>query len=350
MIKSLQISNFQSHAISELEFHPGVNIIVGASDAGKTAIIRALRWVIWNRPSGDSIQSYWSKDTSVRIETEDAVKIIRSKGKVDKYISHVTGEEDLEFKAFGTSVPEEVTQFLNINEINLQQQLDSPFLLSSTAGEVASHWNKVAHLEKIDIGTANVNSAIRELTSSIKYKEEQEKGLQESIEKFEYLEKFEADVEVLEEMEKQLSQLRTKENKLSTLLEKLVEIQVDIDVEKYDIQLEVPVNNLLKLFEAKDDLLQMIVSLGKLLDRIDLVQKDLSIEKEILAIKEPLNILLGLYTEKKTVVDLNTSLVKLLSSINNINLRLNNAKGIQAKLQAEWDLIKVCPLCGSKLK
>jgi len=56
MIKYLQIQNFQSHKDSLLEFDPGVNVIVGSSDSGKTAVIRALRWLVWNRPSGDAFR------------------------------------------------------------------------------------------------------------------------------------------------------------------------------------------------------------------------------------------------------------------------------------------------------
>jgi len=46
MINSLTIQNFQSHKNTTLEFDNGINIIIGQSDSGKTAIIRALNWVI----------------------------------------------------------------------------------------------------------------------------------------------------------------------------------------------------------------------------------------------------------------------------------------------------------------
>jgi len=65
MIKTLSIQNYQSHKDSTLEFDPGVNVIVGSTDSGKTAIIRALRWLIWNRPNGDSFRSTWGGDTKV---------------------------------------------------------------------------------------------------------------------------------------------------------------------------------------------------------------------------------------------------------------------------------------------
>src|SRR5512133_726261 len=155
MIKSLAILNFQSHEKSKLDFSPGVNVIVGSSDSGKTAIIRALRWIIWNRPSGDSIRSNWGGATNVLLETEEGI-IRRAKDKTDQYELKLQGGKDLVFKAFGTSVPQEIADFLNINEINLQGQLDAPFLLSESPGAVALHFNKVARLDKIDTGLQNI--------------------------------------------------------------------------------------------------------------------------------------------------------------------------------------------------
>ena len=51
-IKRVIIEDFQSHRYTELELAPGFNVIVGPSDQGKTAILRAIRWVIYNDRRG----------------------------------------------------------------------------------------------------------------------------------------------------------------------------------------------------------------------------------------------------------------------------------------------------------
>lgn len=51
-IKSIEIENFQSHKYSKLDFSERLNVIVGPSDNGKSAIIRALKWVLFNEPKG----------------------------------------------------------------------------------------------------------------------------------------------------------------------------------------------------------------------------------------------------------------------------------------------------------
>src|SRR5690554_5109154 len=106
MITSLEIQNFQSHKETLLEFEPGVNVIIGPSDSGKTAILRALYWLVWNRPLGDAFRSSWGGDTKVVLETKDGM-VKRFKGKEDHYkLFYDPPFDPIEFKAFGTQVPD----------------------------------------------------------------------------------------------------------------------------------------------------------------------------------------------------------------------------------------------------
>ncbi len=145
MLQKIEINNFQSHKNSVLEFDKGVNIIVGTSDSGKSSIMRAINKVLRNRPLGDGFCSYWGGKTSILLQTEN-VEIEWTKSNPDAYRLN-----DTEFKAFGTDVPEEIKQELNMDLVNIQNQHDSSFLISKSPGEVAQHFNKIAHLENINI-------------------------------------------------------------------------------------------------------------------------------------------------------------------------------------------------------
>jgi len=125
MIQTIQINNFQSHKHTYLTLDPGVNIIVGPSDSGKTAILRALRWLVWNRPTGEAFRSSWGGETLVEITLDDFI-LQRSKDKENIY-KIVNDNEVKLLKAFGTEVPEEVSKILNLDDSNLQQQMDAPF-------------------------------------------------------------------------------------------------------------------------------------------------------------------------------------------------------------------------------
>lgn len=52
-LKRVRLENFQSHRNSVIDFDRGLNVIVGPSDSGKSAIIRAIKWALYNEPSGN---------------------------------------------------------------------------------------------------------------------------------------------------------------------------------------------------------------------------------------------------------------------------------------------------------
>jgi len=347
MIKSVEINNFQSHARSTLEFSPGVNIIIGSSDSGKSAIIRALRWLVWNRPSGDAIKSSWGGSTSVSIQTE-MHQISRIKDKQDSYLLTHDDGNDTEFKAIGTSVPEEISRILNINEINLQQQLDSPFLLSKSPGEVATHFNKVAKLDMIDKGVQNINSWIRALTSDIKYKTGQKIDLEQQSLTFVHLEKFEMELEVFEELEKQRRSVGNSFSKLLTICTKYQEVDTEIQVMQSYLKYEKPVNALLKDIEISQTLNKEKKKLKGLIGSIGLINKEIQSAQTIITFEKQVDRILQIIDDKATIKKSRISLQRLVDSIDTINLKIErtNVKVLSSIEFYEKSMPDICPLCG----
>ena len=196
MIDKLRLKNFQSHEKSEFKFARGVNVIAGRSDSGKTAAVRALRWVVFNRPSGDEFRSHWGGETQVDVLTP-AGKISRLRT-ASKNAYYIDGEQ---FRAMGTAVPDEVSACAKLGPVNFQLQMDAPFLVSETAGGVARHFNVVANLDQIDTGTANVNRTEGRLRNQIESMEENEERLVAELEKYDCVEEFETRIKTLEVME-----------------------------------------------------------------------------------------------------------------------------------------------------
>ena len=264
MLTQLQISNFQSHDNTTLDFVPGVNVVVGQSDSGKTAIIRALRWLFTNRPQGDSIKSFWAKDgeTSVKLFLGD-LSIGRSKGKEDIY----TLNESV-YKAFKTDVPKEIEQALNISDVNIAYQLDSPYLLSKSSGEVATHFNQIANLSKIDEGTNNINSSIREITSSIKFKESDEKKLSVELSSFEYLDAMESDVMEVEGLQERLDKVKVSSKQLENIIFSYEDIDAKVDILSPYLFMEKDVDDVMVLIGKKKELVTKQESLRMLLSNM----------------------------------------------------------------------------------
>ncbi len=165
MIEQIRIKNFQSHKSTQLKFHPGVNTIVGSSDSGKTAIMRALFWVVQNRPLGSAFVSHWALNEKGK-QAEPCWALVTTNDKKIKRVklneknSYIIDSKILE--AMRTEVPPEVSHAFNLTDVNIQKQMDSPFLLSESAGEVARFFNRIIRLDIIDTFLSSVDSKKRE--------------------------------------------------------------------------------------------------------------------------------------------------------------------------------------------
>jgi DNA repair protein SbcC/Rad50 len=153
MIKSVKIKNFQSHKETSLEFHQGLNGIVGTSDSGKSAILRALHWNRENRPTGEAHISRWAKDEKKRLIDDCSVTVEPSVGPVTRRRSSDFNGYEVDgqtLEAIKTEVPQAVTDAYNFTDVNVQRQLDPPFLLSKSGPEVSRFFNQILKLEKMD--------------------------------------------------------------------------------------------------------------------------------------------------------------------------------------------------------
>lgn len=159
MLTNLTIKSFQKHKDLVLDLAPVV-AITGPTDVGKSSVIRSLRWICQNQPSGDSFIRRGSKETTVELEVDGHI-VSRTRGNGTNTYS-LDGKV---FKAFGSDVPPEVAQLLNVSDINFQSQHDAPFWFSLSAGEVSRQLNAIVDLGQIDAVLSYLNAAVREANS-----------------------------------------------------------------------------------------------------------------------------------------------------------------------------------------
>ena len=155
MIKTINLRRFQIHKELDINLGLGVTTIIGPSDIGKSSVIRAIKWVVNNRPAGnDFIQG--KGPTSIKVITTEG-EIVRRKGRGKNL--YKLGKKT--FRAFGNDVPPEISKILGMTNINFQGQYDSPFWLSNTAGEVSRQLNQIVNLGVIDTTLSNLSSTVR---------------------------------------------------------------------------------------------------------------------------------------------------------------------------------------------
>ena len=290
MIQELQIFNFQSHKKTIIEFIPGTSVIIGPTDAGKSAIFRALQWICSNRPLGDAFCSEWGGETKVVAHTSEGniIERIRTKTR-NEYIVNGTVLE-----AFGHSVPEEVTNILQIDSANIQAQMDSPFLLSATPGEAAKMLNKAASIDDIDYTIAGLKTSYRRIDSDIKYNEKQLSTNKEQMKQYENIAIIEeklVQVELLEieklekvRMLEALQQITEKIRNAEAQLKKTENVPVLF--EKYTIveKIYIAYQNGLMQYEKYAKVFNRAKDIVDMLDSTEYVEQGLSILKKTEAV------------------------------------------------------------------
>ena len=166
MITRIRIRNFQSHAKTELKLEQ-VTSIVGSTDAGKSAVVRALRWALLNQPNGTAFIRKGKTKAFVEVIVDD-VKVKRERGKQLNQYTTSFGD----FKALGGKVPEDLTTLFGVSDLNFQGQHDSPFWFTASAGQVAKNLNAIVDLDIIDKIVDRARSSVREINRTIKFTKE----------------------------------------------------------------------------------------------------------------------------------------------------------------------------------
>lgn len=146
----LTVSNFQIHKEpNTIDIPEGeTTYLDGDSDTGKSAMMRAMRWVCENKPDGGSFVTFKQpRGTCSVSELEvDGHVIKRERGK-SKNSYFLDGEE---FKAFGRSVPEPIAEVLKLSPYAIQLQGEVPFLIGDSPTDAAKILSEACGLGVID--------------------------------------------------------------------------------------------------------------------------------------------------------------------------------------------------------
>ncbi len=255
-IKKVELHNFQSHEYTEMEFDRGLNVILGNSDVGKTTILRAIKWALYNEPKGDYFIRQGEKDVSCKVTFSNGVVVERLKtpSKNSYFLVDASGNE-MRFEGFGIDVPKEITDVTNMYKVsldnsnnktilNIAEQLDGPFLLNDQASLRASAIGRLIGVNYVDDALRTVvrdnKRTNQEIVELIKNKEDLKKQLDEFSYIKEYKEKFE-----------KITRIRNKIKTLQDRLELISKIKENLD--KNRIELE-DVSNLVEKFKSLNQL------------------------------------------------------------------------------------------------
>ena len=282
MIQSLRIQNFQSHLDSYLEFSPGISIITGSSNNGKTSILRSIDWVVNNRPQGISFKSTFSdkKDTCKVSLVINNQKIVREK---NNSINQYQLNEGI-FSTVGGDVPSEVISAINISEISIGRQFEKHFLITDSPGEIGRTINKIVKLDDIDTLISNISSKILSTNKEIEFKKQDIDKLNTSLEKFKDYDKIEVLVNQIIENDIKVKDLEQKVKILNYISDEGVRVEkLILSLENSYDDLEAKINELEQSWLTYNTNIKIIQDLSKLVNTISVLDTKIQDAEAILS-------------------------------------------------------------------
>lgn len=309
-IKKLEVQNFQSHKHTSVEFVPDFNCIIGTSRVGKTSLIRALEFLLFDEWH-DSFVRKGADFTSVIAYFDNGFVLERKKGPAlnEIVLTYPNGKKEV-FEKFGTNMPPEVRNVLKIFptkidvdyeiNLNLADQDSLPFLLSESSLTKTKFLNRLTGSHIIDAALRSLNKDKLELLSEKQRCQEDLSQLQQKLENFKNIDKISGSVKKLEKRFYEVEEKLLLYAKLKQISEKLAEISIK----------EQKIENFLNWFN------QVYTKISELQKRYDLYLQ----------------------------------LVKLQSLIEKLNNVENQLVELKSKGNQLITQFKHCPFCGSELK
>jgi len=173
---SIKIKNFQSLLDADLVLDDGLTVVTGATNNGKSAIVRAVDAAVFNNGNDEEIKAGTDSFSVYLSNGEHSVEYIRRiKGRTDK-TTYQFDNGEVQQKVGRTQLPE-MEKFFNIREVRLQNnqkamlnfwyQNEKPFLMDKTAGQLYEFLS-VSSSEKYLSVLKTMNSDIKQEETNIK--------------------------------------------------------------------------------------------------------------------------------------------------------------------------------------
>lgn len=350
MIEQITINNFQSHKKTELELSEGVNTIIGSSDSGKSAILRSLYWLIQNRPQGTGFASHWIKEND-KLNGDCFVRLKTDKGKITRQRNNELNcyiDDETIYEKISGSIPEEIQKLLNISDVNIQKQMDSPFLLSESSGEVARFFNKIINLDLIDKILSLVDSKKRANNRDENSLKETINDLQEKIVDYNWIENAERIIDRLEIIKEKIKEAQKDKKNIQEMIEEYEDLKVELEEINHILENIELIKTLEKYVNEVNIKKNNIEQLKQLYNEYEVNEKNINVYEKIKGSEKYINKILELIDRNEEIEEkqirlkrIKDSYIESDSSIKNWNIELE-------KLNEE--LPELCPLCGGNLK
>jgi len=187
-LTQIRIKNFQQHSDLTINLTNSVNYIVGKSGCGKSTVLRAISFVLFNEPHSDDVirpdtktEGKRQPPTSVAVVLDSGIEVERVKSSaINRYIVRKNGEEII-YDSVASSIPEEVKKILQVStltidkeelNLNFAEQISLPFLYDKSGSFRLKLFNHLTGADLIDRLVQLMNKEILQFGRDIKSTQE----------------------------------------------------------------------------------------------------------------------------------------------------------------------------------
>lgn len=179
-IRSITLKSVQAHQITHLMLAPGVTLLQGDNDIGKSAVVNALR-AVFDGDANDTLIRHHTNEAKVTIDFGPAHLLTWQrfrKGKIKTSYRLATAEGVIIHATDGVKVPEWLTEHTQVGrvdglDIQIGQQQEPVFLLNQPApmrakalavGQESGHIQSMMQIDRQDVTEARSTLKANERT------------------------------------------------------------------------------------------------------------------------------------------------------------------------------------------
>lgn len=358
-VTKIVLENFQSHGYTELDCSRELNIFVGESRQGKTAVLRAFQWVYENKPSGRRIIKTGEDYAKVTLYLSNGYVISRymerkQNGKNGYYITDpATGETSFH----NTKILPEVQKLLGYTpfvidsdlqfNLNFMKQGAGWFLIgdqftapvrAKIIGAIYGTQYADAVSRELDADEKRIHEKIRECQSEIG-------SLDEQIQAYRYLEELGNTISRVEHLLKEVEELKQRKEKILSLLQKRRQLEEVIEENQRVLSRLNHIEQLLFMFEQlkldvakRNQLVHLIEKRTEIATKYRLLEESLHATRHLDTTKQEFEALRDLVARRNELKKATERRQKILILIQDENEILDKTRGVDEALKIHHEI------------
>lgn len=216
-ISSIRIKDFQNHKDTHMTFGPGLTVITGTSDSGKSALYRSLMVAFQDYFRKQDVRED-QKNAEITVNFKNGDYFKRTKGAVNEVEYQYQGQQLVKHTKFAKSMPKDVLDFIghipktSTSSLPFANQEDKWFLINASDESLHKEISRLLGIDDLEEAATLLNSEINKISGDIKKVASEIESTKAKLEPFENLDQR---IENLDQLKKLIEDYESLESEIA---------------------------------------------------------------------------------------------------------------------------------------